>query len=74
MVDKEVEAQLKDWSDNVHKMKENLTNFADSFLSDFTDEEKALIDKELAKTDNNDFGKSLDEVMSRLNDEFAKMK
>jgi hypothetical protein len=74
MVDKEQQEELKDWNKNLNKMKKNLTNFADGFLKEFSDEEKALIDEKLKEHDSSEFSKGLDDIINKLNAEFDKIK
>jgi hypothetical protein len=60
--------QIKEWQESTKKLSDNLSNFVDTFMNDFTPEERQKFDEELKKYDISDLKKEIEKYKDKIKD------
>ena len=68
-----MDKEINKLGEQMKETADNLSNFVNSFMDDFSDEEKEKINEEMKKQDLSGFKKEVSSLMNKLNEEFAKM-
>lgn len=78
MEDKKIK-EIQDWAENISKtIKEipldNFSNFVNDLSKDLTPEEKAMVDKEMNKINDQDLKENLDNLNKMIQEQMSKFK
>ena len=68
-----LDKEINKLGDQMKETADNLSNFVNTFMDDFSDEEKEKINEEMKKQDLSGFKKEVSSLMNKLNKEFSKM-
>ena len=68
-----LDKEINKLGEQMKETADNLSNFVNTFMDDFSDEEKEKINEEMKKQDLSGFKKEVSSLMNKLNKEFAKM-
>ncbi len=66
--------ELAEWQKSTQSVFDNLTTFVEDIKGDLTEEEKALVDKEMESIDLTDFKSSLNDITKQMNEQMGKFK
>ncbi len=66
--------ELTEWQKSTQSVFENLTTFVEDIKGDLTEEEKAIVNKEMESIDLTDFKSSLNDITKQMNEQMSKFK
>ncbi len=66
--------ELTEWQKSTQSVFDNLTTFVEDIKGDLTEEEKAIVDKEMESIDLTDFKSSLNDITKQMNEQMSKFK
>jgi division protein CdvB (Snf7/Vps24/ESCRT-III family) len=78
MEDKKIK-ELQDWAENISNVikeipLDNFSNFVNDLSKDLTPEEKAMVDKEMDKINDQDLKENLDNLNKMIQEQMSKFK
>lgn len=78
MEDKKIK-EIQDWAENISKTikdipLDNFSNFVNDLSKDLTPEEKAMVDKEMNKINDQDLKENLDNLNKMIQEQMSKFK
>lgn len=78
MEDKKIK-EIQDWAENISKTikdipLDNFSNFVNDLSKDLTPEEKAMVDKEMDKINDQDLKENLDNLNKMIQEQMSKFK